>query len=165
MLKRLTLTLGTLALLAGCGVAPQTGVGGSSATGGMQANGLFSSFKEKNYTTAATIQEIQKLAGDEAQNKANAGKRFYATGKLDAFIGDMQLVDKNDVTLSLADEGGDYVYIHREGFILRSGADSFIKKVGAGAQVTVYFTIKTGNTNTRIHVDAIKRADGKIVTL
>ncbi|MNY03807.1 hypothetical protein D3C86_1364470 [compost metagenome] len=165
MFKRLTLTLAALTLLAGCGIAPQAGVGTSAATGEVQARSLFGGFKEKNYAAAATIAELRKLADDDAHNKANAGKRFQAAGVLNASIGDMQLVDKNDVTLSLSGEGGDYAYIHRERFILRSGAEAFIKKVGAGERVTVYFTVKTGNLNTRLHVDAIKRADGKVVTL
>jgi hypothetical protein len=157
-------TVALVALLAGCGTAPQM-VSGSS--GNAQANGLFSSFKESQYTQAATVDQIGKFQNDEQANRVAAGKRYMATGSLGYSIGDMQLVDANDVTLNLTGTDGGYVYIHRENFILRSKAESFVDKVFGEVKgtSTIYFTVKTGNIHGRIHVDAIKRPDGKIVTL
>ncbi len=157
-------TVALVALLAGCGTAPQMVDG---ASGNAQANGLFSSFKESQYTQVATLDQIGKFQNDEQANRAAAGKRYMATGTLGYSIGDMQLVDANDVTLSLTGAEGGYVYIHRENFILRSKAEAFVKKVFGEAKgaSTVYFTVKTGNLHGRIHVDAIKRPDGKLVTL
>lgn len=157
-------TVALVALLAGCGTAPQMA---PSASDAMQANGLLSSFKESRYTDAATIAQLQDFQNDEQRNRENAGKRFKVTGTLGYSIGDMQLVDANDVTLNLRGADGGYVYIHRENFILRSRAEAFVKKVMGETKgtSTVYVTIKTGNLHGRLHVDAIKRPDGTLVTL
>lgn len=156
-------TLAMVVVLAGCGTAPQM-VSGSSETA--QANGLFGSFKESRYTQVATVDQLGRLQNDEATNKQNAGKRFQISGSLGYSIGDMQLVDANDVYLNLTADGA-YAQIHREPFVLRSRAEAFITKVFGDVKgtTTVYFTVKTGNLHGRIHVDAIKRPDGKIVTL
>ncbi len=158
-------TVALVTLLAGCGTMPQM-VSGTSSSDSVEANGLFSSFKESNYTQQASIADMRKFADDEASNRAQAGKRFQATGTIGCSIGDMQLVDANDVTVTLS-SGAEYAYIHRERFILGSKARAFIANV-KGDQPglsTIYFTVKTGNLNTRIHVDAIKRPDGKIIKL
>jgi len=157
-------TVAMVALLAGCGTAPQMVSGPSSNA---QADGLLSSFKESRYTQVATMAQLSQFQNDEQANRANAGKRFQVTGTLGYSIGDMQLVDANDVTLTLSSAEGSYAYIHRENFILRSRAEAFIKKVMGEAKgsSTVYFTVKTGNIHGRIHVDAIKRPDGTTVTL
>ena len=156
-------TVALVALLAGCGTAPQLVAG---APVNAQATGLFGSFKESQYTQVVTVDQLGRFQNDEATNKQNAGKRFQVSGTLGYSIGDMQLVDANDVTLNLSTDAG-YAYIHRENFILRSKAEAFVKKVFGEAKgtSTVYFTVKTGNLHGRIHVDAIKRPDGKIVTL
>lgn len=153
-----------VALLAGCGTAPQM-VSGASETA--QANGLFDSFKESQYTQLATMTQLRQFQDDEQANRSAAGKRFKFVGTLGYSIGDMQLVDANDVTLSLSGTDGGYAYIHRENFILRSKAEAFAKKVTGDVKgtSTIYFTVKTGNIHGRIHVDAIKRPDGKVVTL
>ncbi len=153
-----------VALLAGCGTAPQM-VSGASETA--QANGLFDSFKESQYTQLATMTQLRQFQDDEQTNRSAAGKRFKIVGTLGYSIGDMQLVDANDVTLSLSGTDGGYAYIHRENFILRSKAEAFAKKVTGDVKgtSTIYFTVKTGNIHGRLHVDAIKRPDGKVVTL
>ncbi len=153
----------SVVLLAGCGsspVATKVSTQGSQA----EANGLF--FKEADYANKIAVVDIHKLVYDEASNKENAGKKFVVSGDLGYSVGDMQLVDANDVTLTLT-EDGHYAYIHRERHILRSAAENFIKKVGGDMKgtSTVYFTLKSGNTNTRVHVDAIKRPDGTLVKL
>lgn len=153
----------SVVLLAGCGTSP---VGTKAATGSqVEANGLFSSFKEADYKLQITVKEINAYVGQDDLNKANAGKKFVVTGQLGYSVGDMQLVDANDVSLTLTGADKSYDYIHRERFMLRSAADSFIKKVGGDlqGQSTVYFTLKSGNMNSRVHVDAIKRPDGKLV--
>lgn len=159
-------TVALVTLLAGCGTAPQMAPG-AAPSGTATANGLFSSFKESNYTQETTIKDLFTFQNDEQANKANAGKRFKVEGDLGYSIGDMQLVDANDVSLTLSNAERNYAYIHRARFMLRSSAESFIKKVGGDMEgnSTVYITIKTGNLHGRIHVDAIKRPDGKIVTL
>ena len=153
-----------VALLAGCGTAPQMV---TTASGSVQADGLFGSFKESQYTQQATVKDLHTFQSNEQTNRENAGKRFKITGTLGYSIGDMQLVDANDVTLNLSGADGGYVYIHRENFILRSKAQAFVAKVFGEVKgtSTVYVTVKTGNLHGRIHVDAIKRPDGKIVTL
>jgi len=157
-------TVAMVALLAGCGTAPQM-VSGSSESA--QANGLFGSFKESQYAQVATLDQLRGFQDDEQLNRQNAGKRFQIVGTLGYSIGDMQLVDANDVTLSLSGAAGGYAYIHRENFLMRSRAEAFVAKVFGEVKgtSTVYFTVKTGNIHGRIHVDAIKRPDGKIVTL
>ena len=156
-------TVAMVALLAGCGTAPQM-VSGSSETA--QANGLFSSFKESQYTQVATIQDLYRFQTDEAANKQNAGKRFKMYGSLGYSIGDMQLVDANDVYLNLTTDDGN-AQVHRESFVLRSRAEAFVEKVfgGAKGQFTVYFTVKAGKLFGKFEIDAIKRPDGKIITL
>lgn len=157
----------SVVLLAGCGTSPVGTKVASSMSTQAQANGLFSSFKEADYKEAVSIDQISAFANKDDVNAANAGKKFRADGDLGYSIGDMQLVDANDVTLTLSGEGGSYAYIHRERFMLRNSAQSFIKKVGGDLKgtSTVYFTVKTGNINSRIHVDAIKRPDGTLVKL
>lgn len=151
----------SVVLLAGCGTSP-VGTKVSATSSQTQASGLF--FKEADYKNQTTVVELHKLAYDEPTNKANEGKKFVVTGDLYYSVGDMQLVDANDVTLSLKD-GEHYANIHRERFMFRSAAESFIDKVGGKLEgnSTVYFTLKSGNTNYRVHVDAIKRPDGKLV--
>ncbi len=157
-------TVALVALLAGCGTAPQMLAGTSEAA---QANGLLSSFKESPYSQVVTLDQLARFQDDEQTNKQNAGKRFQIVGTLGYSIGDMQLVDANDVTLTLRSPDGGYAYIHRENFVLRSRAEAFVAKVFGEVKgtSTVYFTVKTGNLNKRIQVDAIKRPDGKVVTL
>lgn len=159
-------TVALVTLLAGCGTAPQMAPG-AAPSGTASTSGLFSSFKESNYTQTVTVKDLFALQNDEAANRASAGKRLKVTGDLGYSIGDMQLVDLNDVALTLTGEGGGYSYIHRARFITRKSALSFVDKVGGDldGQSTVYLTIKTGNIHGRLHVDAIKRPDGKIVTL
>lgn len=154
----------SVVLLAGCGTSP---VGSNvTATGSkVEANGLFTRFNEADYKQQIAVKEIRQYVDNNELNQANAGKKFVVSGDLGYSVGDMQLVDANDVTLTLSGEGGSYAYIHRERFMFRSAAESFIKKVGGDlkGQSTVYFTLKTGNLNTRVHVDAIKRPDGQLV--
>lgn len=157
----------SVVLLAGCGTSPVgTKVAGTTASQA-QANGLFSSFKEADYQETVSVRQINAFMDQDDVNQANAGKKFKAEGDLNYSVGDMQLVDANDVTLTLSGEGGSYAYLHRERFMFRGASQSFIKKVGGDQQgtSTVYFTVKTGNLNSRIHVDAIKRPDGTLVKL
>lgn len=158
-------TLALVTLMAGCGLAPQTTISGPSS-GSLEAAGRFSSFKESLYPQAVSMQELLRLQSDDAFNRANAGKRFHTVGQLNYSIGDMQLVDNNDVFLKLS-AGDRYTTIHRENFLIRSKAEAFVLKVGAhfAGDSTVYFTVKTGNRNTRIRVDAIKRPDETLIKL
>lgn len=153
----------SVVLLAGCGTSP-VATKASLSSSQVEANGLF--FKEADYKNQIAVVDIFKLTTDEATNKANEGKKFVVSGELYYSIGDMQLVDANDVTLSMTADGH-YANVHRERFMFRSAADNFVKKVGADLKgtSTVYFTLKSGNLNTRVHVDAIKRADGSLVKL
>lgn len=152
-------------------MAPQMAPGAAGSET-MQADSLFSFFQERKYTQLVTLSEIRRLKNDRAFYQENIGKRFKAVGKLNPQRLSLSHANSPDLIL-LLNEGNNQEEVHKEFFFLQSRREAFIDKVtgNVDGESTIYFTVKrydpagAVNFSQRIHLDAVRRPDGKIMTL
>lgn len=156
--KQLVTVLVATVALTGCG----TGVAQAPVAQAPAAL-TASAFKEAAYEKATLRQTSSFL--DREGSKANDGKRFQVTGKMFHNAPD-NFLEGWGAQLS---HGGDYTWIIvSKSFLTRGMAERFFEKIGSGKDetVTVYYRVKAASsTKDRIKLEAVRRANGTLVTL
>jgi hypothetical protein len=173
-LKNTALIATLLAALVGCGtpgstVSPLTG----EATQQAQTSAKFS---ENSYATA-TVKQLESIScgaeGDECtgagpERRAHAGKKYKVTGSFRF----RQIFNDKVLNFTYTASINDWLHVYRKAYLTKGSAERFREKIGAGGlnddpgpTVTVYLTVLPPGEFPGFRLDAVKRADGKLVTL
>lgn len=173
MLKNAALLAALLAIMTGCGTP--TTPGSSMATGTEQRAEAQAKFVESAYATATTKQleaiscgaEGDKCTGLGPERAKHVGKKYKVTGKIRC----ARVYNGKILNFTFYTTIDGWLTVDKRVFLGEAHSNGFRDKIGAAGfndpepTVTAYVTVLPAGEFPGFSLDAVKRADGKLVTL
>lgn len=167
---RFTVALASLILLAasldGCAAHPTAVPAAPQAAQTLAAQGAL----DPAAYTPATFAQVSAF-WDREGSQANHGKHFAITGTIGANPPDHFLEGWGAQMSGKKDAQGHTEYawvVVNKSFLTRGLGERYFEKMGAntGEAVTLFLTVKKADSTTsRVKIDGVKRADGRVIKL